>query len=353
MASPHAPREAAKRSAREMAEALANYLRWRRETSSLYYLPRSEAGALESSPISPAVSSSTLPVDSPNQGGVANADSGFRGQTAGVSQARPQREDSSPPASSFSREEKPRSSTPSSPELLKPGSALAEPESEPSTSRRKEAQSWSAARKLRYLQERVVGDCQRCALAKSRKHLVFGVGNPEARIMFVGEAPGADEDRLGEPFVGAAGQRLNQWLAHFELSRDEVYIANVLKCRPPRNRDPEAGEIALCSTFLRAQIRAISPQALVALGRFAGALLLGRPGMRMYEMRGGVHEYRDPKLEGRVIPVVVTYHPSYILRRERDQKAFPSGDVQRCEDENKVLADLQRALSAQAGDARS
>ena len=187
---------------------------------------------------------------------------------------------------------------------------------------RQQAKEWTPTRKLDYLREKVVGDCTRCPLSRTRTKLVFGVGNPEARVMFVGEAPGRDEDLSGEPFVGAAGRRLDRWIDGLGLSRADVYIANVLKCRPPGNRDPDHREVATCSPFLHAQVRAIQPKVIVALGRFAGNLMIGRAS-KMYEMRGSVHEYVDPKNELRV-PVIVTYHPSYVLRREGEEGRAPS-----------------------------
>lgn len=119
-----------------------------------------------------------------------------------------------------------------------------------------------------------IGDCHRCPLGATRTKLVFGTGSPHARVMFVGEAPGRNEDLQGEPFVGAAGKNLNALLAQAGLSRDDVYIANVLKCRPPGNRDPQPGEIAECSPFLREQIRSIWPDVLVCLGNFATRFVL-------------------------------------------------------------------------------
>lgn len=226
---------------------------------------------------------------------------------------------------------------------------------------RRQAEQWPAAKKLAYLRDRSVGDCRRCRLAETRRNLVFGVGNPDADMMFVGEAPGAEEDRRGEPFVGAAGQRLDAWLHELGLQRSEVYIANVLKCRPPGNRDPHPVEIQRCSPFLHAQIRAIQPRVLVALGRFAGCLLLDRQ-LKMYQMRGSVHRYREPKT-GAEFPLVVTYHPSYVLRRDAENMRQARGGQrggrgggrgsgpqpdQRGPIKSegaKVLADLQRAVS--------
>jgi uracil-DNA glycosylase len=220
----------------------------------------------------------------------------------------------------------------------------------PVTAGKSEVERWSAAQKLEYLRERNVGDCRRCPLAKTRRNIVFGVGNPEADVMFVGEAPGADEDRLGEPFVGAAGQRLDQWLTRLGLRRGDVYIANVLKCRPPGNRDPRPEEIERCSPFLHAQIRAIEPVVLIALGRFAGCLLLGDADLRLHQMRERAQRYREPKT-GAEIPLFVTYHPSYVIRRERESRGGPPGQARpdhggmiKSEDQ-KVFADLTRAVS--------
>ncbi|KIG18188.1 Uracil-DNA glycosylase, family 4 [Enhygromyxa salina] len=249
----------------------------------------------------------------------------------------------------------PRDMGPSVPrDMGHPGPAAARgPAARAATSARPSAaargEEWPAAKKLAYLRERNVGDCHRCPLAATRQNIVFGVGDPEAELMFVGEAPGADEDRLGEPFVGVAGQRLDRWLAQLGLGRDRVYIANVLKCRPPGNRDPHPMEIDRCSPFLHAQIRAIEPKVIVALGRFAGCLLLGGDAP-LYKMRGQPQRYREPKT-GVEIPVVVTYHPSYVIRTERKASGgrgprpqTDRGGAIKSEDQ-KVLDDLERAVS--------
>ena len=206
---------------------------------------------------------------------------------------------------------------------------------------RAQAASWSAATKLEYLQRKNLGDCRRCGLCQTRTNIVFGVGNPEARIMFVGEAPGADEDRQGEPFVGRAGQRLDQWLRELGLQRQDVYIANVLKCRPPGNRDPQPEEVDKCSPFLKAQIRAIAPKVLVALGRHAGMLLSRRDDLSLRAMRSAKLVY-DASARGDAelmhIPLVVTYHPAYVLRQE----GAPGSDSERAT--QVVMQDLQRAI---------
>lgn len=202
------------------------------------------------------------------------------------------------------------------------------------------ASQWSAAEKLHYLQRKNIGNCQRCKLSTTRTHVVFGVGDPGAALMFIGEAPGFDEDRNGEPFVGAAGRRLNQWLGRLGMQRDQVYIANVLKCRPPGNRDPEPDEVERCSPFLRAQIRAIAPKVIVCLGRYAGMLLLGKPpDITLREMRSRGWTYVDPG-GAHVATLHVTYHPSYVLRREKE---LPPG--QRNPADDTVMADLQQAIS--------
>jgi DNA polymerase len=153
-----------------------------------------------------------------------------------------------------------------------------------------------------------LGDCRRCQLADARQNLVFGVGHPEAQVVFVGEAPGGDEDRQGEPFVGAAGQLLTRMIAAMGLTRDEVYICNILKCRPPRNRDPEPDEVAACEPFLKRQLEAIRPRVIVALGRYAAQCLL-RTRAPIGALRGRWHEYEGVRL-------MPTYHPAALLRTE-------------------------------------
>jgi uracil-DNA glycosylase len=148
--------------------------------------------------------------------------------------------------------------------------------------------------------------CQRCALGASRTKFVFADGNPRARIVFVGEAPGHDEDIQGLPFVGRAGQLLNQLLAGVGLSRNEVYICNVLKCRPPNNRDPLPDEVATCRPYLLTQLSLINPDLLVCLGRHAAAALL-QTEVAMRDLRGRVIPWNG-------IQVLVTYHPAYFLR---------------------------------------
>jgi DNA polymerase len=173
-----------------------------------------------------------------------------------------------------------------------------------------------------------IGDCTRCKLhAQGRRQIVFGVGNPEADLMFVGEAPGADEDLQGIPFVGRAGQLLTKIIEAINLKREDVYIANVIKCRPPGNRNPEQDEVDTCEPFLFQQIDIIKPKVIVALGTFAARTLLGTLDP-ISRLRGRVYEYRGAKL-------IPTFHPAYLLRN-------PSAKREVWED-MKVVRDLLKA----------
>ena len=158
-----------------------------------------------------------------------------------------------------------------------------------------------------------IGDCTRCKLATlGRKQVVFGVGNPQADLMFVGEAPGADEDVQGVPFVGRAGQLLTKMIEAMGFSRDDVYIANVVKCRPPDNRNPEPDEIESCEPFLFRQIESVKPQVIVALGAFAAKTLL-QTQQPISRLRGNVYDYHGAKL-------IPTFHPSFLLRSPNQKK---------------------------------
>ena len=175
------------------------------------------------------------------------------------------------------------------------------------------------AEALRIIREDL-GDCARCVLHKQgRKQIVFGVGNPNAELMFVGEGPGADEDEQGEPFVGRAGQLLNKMIEAMGLKREQVYIANVVKCRPPGNRTPEKEECDTCSPFLLRQIEVIQPKAIVALGAVAARTLLGL-NEPMARLRVRFYDFRGARL-------AVTYHPAYLLRDPR-QKVETWKDLQ-------------------------
>ena len=187
-----------------------------------------------------------------------------------------------------------------------PAAAAPAPAAEPASAKPRTGQAG-----LQILRDEI-GDCQRCKLAPSRTNLVYGVGNPDADLVFVGEAPGADEDAQGEPFVGKAGQLLTKMIEAMGYSRSDVYICNVLKCRPPGNRNPEPDEVASCEPFLKRQLAAIRPRMIVALGKFAAQCLL-RDDTPITRMRGGFRSY-----EG--IPLMPTLHPAYLLRDPSKKK---------------------------------
>ncbi len=159
---------------------------------------------------------------------------------------------------------------------------------------------------------RELGDCKRCKLCNGRTQIVFGVGNPHAELVFVGEGPGADEDAQGIPFVGKAGQLLTKMIEAMQFKRDDVYICNVVKCRPPNNRNPEPDEIQACEPFLKAQLASIQPKVIVALGKFAAQTLL-RDETPITRMRGQWRTY-----EG--VPLMPTFHPAYLLRQPDEKK---------------------------------
>jgi len=190
---------------------------------------------------------------------------------------------------------------------------------------------YAAAYQAKNLEElrTAIGDCRRCKLWPGRTHLVFGVGNPQAKLMFVGEGPGRDEDLQGEPFVGRAGQLLTDIITKgMGLKREDVYIANVIKCRPPDNRNPEPDEVESCEPFLRKQIELIRPQAIVALGKFAVQTLL-KSKVPVTRLRGVWHDYHGMKL-------MPTLHPAYLLRNPGDKKLV-------WEDIKKVLQELKKS----------
>jgi len=158
-----------------------------------------------------------------------------------------------------------------------------------------------------------IGDCTRCKLhTLGRKQIVFGVGNPEADLMFVGEAPGADEDEQGIPFIGRAGQLLTKIIEAIDLKREDVYIANIIKCRPPQNRNPEPDEVATCEPFLFRQIEAIKPKIIVALGKYAAQTLL-KTDAPISRLRGQLFDYRGATL-------IPTFHPAYLLRNPSSKR---------------------------------
>ncbi len=151
-----------------------------------------------------------------------------------------------------------------------------------------------------------LGDCRRCPLCRGRRHIVFGTGHPDAQLVFVGEGPGRDEDLKGEPFVGAAGELLTRIIQAIKLTREQVYIANIVKCRPPKNRNPEPDEIKTCRPFLERQLKAIQPRFIVALGKVAAQTLLESEAP-ISRLRGRFHDFGGIRL-------LPTYHPAYLLR---------------------------------------
>ena len=172
-----------------------------------------------------------------------------------------------------------------------------------------------------------IGDCRRCKLCSGRTHLVFGVGNPNADLMFVGEGPGRDEDLQGEPFVGRAGQLLTDIITKgMGMKREDVYIANVVKCRPPDNRNPEPDEVAACEPFLKKQIELVRPRIIIGLGKFAVQTLL-QSKIPITKVRGNWHSYHGIKL-------MPTFHPAYLLRNPEDKKLV-------WEDIKKVIKELR------------
>ena len=163
--------------------------------------------------------------------------------------------------------------------------------------------------------EKTVSVCALCGLEKTRTQTVFGVGNHPTDLLVIGEAPGANEDKQGEPFVGRAGQLLNAMLHAIKLSRETVYIANILKCRPPNNRDPLPFEVACCTPYLKRQIELLKPKLIVAVGRIAAQFLLDTK-ETLGKIRGKMHAYQG-------IPLLITYHPAYLLRSPREKaKAY-------------------------------
>ena len=207
-----------------------------------------------------------------------------------------------------SRDRKWRERTPMTAEGLGVPTLSDEPEvtAVPVTIARSEAEALAAIRED-------IGDCTRCKLhTLGRTQIVFGVGNPEADLMFVGEAPGADEDEQGIPFIGRAGQLLTKIIEAIDLRRDDVYIANIIKCRPPQNRNPDPDEVATCEPFLFRQIDVIKPKVIVALGKYAAQTLL-RVDTPISRLRGRVFDYRGAQL-------IPTFHPAYLLRNPSSKR---------------------------------
>ena len=189
------------------------------------------------------------------------------------------------------------------------------------------APSWLSLEEIRS----ELGDCQRCKLHSTRRQIVFGVGSPNADLMFVGEAPGADEDAQGVPFVGRAGQLLTRIIEAIGLRREDVYIANILKCRPPQNRNPEDDEVKSCHPFLLRQIESVKPMIIVTLGKYASQTLL-KSTVAISRLRGNFHDYHGTRL-------MPTFHPSYLLRN-RSAKIDVWKDVQKVRETLKQLGSV-------------
>ena len=189
-------------------------------------------------------------------------------------------------------------------DMEKNGAALSSDSGQPRSS--------SAVQTLSEIREEL-GDCTRCRLCETRKSIVFGEGNPRARLVFVGEGPGRDEDIQGRPFVGRAGQLLTKIIQAMKLERKDVYICNVVKCRPPGNRNPEPDEVANCEPFLKKQIESINPEVIVSLGSVATGLMLKLNKFKMGQLRGTFHQYGNSKL-------MITYHPAALLRNPSFKK---------------------------------
>ena len=188
---------------------------------------------------------------------------------------------------------------------------------------------------LKSLREEI-GDCKRCRLSEGRKNLVFGEGNHEARIMFVGEGPGREEDLQARPFVGDAGMLLTRLIEKMGFKREDVYIANIVKCRPPMNRDPEKDEIERCRGFVERQIEIINPEVIISLGRISAQTLIGNVALKMTAIRGNFFDYKG-------IPLMPTFHPAYLLRNPKD-KWLTWSDAQ------KVLEKLQGSVKQRKGE---
>ena len=173
---------------------------------------------------------------------------------------------------------------------------------------------------LKALREEI-GDCKRCRLSEGRTNLVFGEGNPDARIMFIGEGPGREEDLQSRPFVGDAGTLLTRLIEKMGFKREDVYIANIVKCRPPMNRDPEKDEIESCRVFVERQIEIINPEVIISLGRISAQTLIGDVALKITAIRGNFFDYKGT-------PLMPTFHPAYLLRNPKD-KWLTWSDVQK------------------------
>jgi DNA polymerase len=188
---------------------------------------------------------------------------------------------------------------------------------------------------LKALREEI-GDCKRCRLSGGRTNIVFGEGNPDARIMFIGEGPGREEDLQARPFVGDAGTLLTRLIEKMGFKREDVYIANIVKCRPPMNRDPEKDEIESCRVFVERQIEIINPEVIISLGRISAQTLIGNVALKITAIRGNFFDYKG-------FPLMPTFHPAYLLRNPKD-KWLTWSDVQ------KVLEKLHVPVKQRKGE---
>ena len=315
---------------------LCGHLEWLRENGvrEVPAVPKAAApaaGAASARPEAPAAAEATAPV------------SGLRAAVraaAGVPEKRPVAARPPPPSVKTPPRPRPTARPPdtgaeagsSKPTTDRPPDTGAEAGSSKPTTARPPATGAEAGSSRTLEQIRAeLGDCKRCKLHQKRKNIVFGVGSPTAQLAFVGEGPGADEDTQGIPFVGAAGQLLTKMIEAMGFKRDEVYICNVVKCRPPGNRDPEPEEIDACEPFLKAQLALLKPKAIVTLGKFATMTLLREPNGSITRMRGKWRKY-----EG--IPLMPTFHPSYLLRQQTPETQYS--------EKRKVWEDLQQVMKA-------
>ncbi len=290
-----------------VARDLAGHLEWLRESGvrEVAAPPRPAAPATKAAPQAPSAPGASL--RAVVRAAVAEAARGSGSASALASVSRPAAS-APPPAPETSRNLLPKNAIAVSlaAEAKRPGaSASAAPALAPAPT------SLGQARPLDVIRADI-GDCRRCKLGPGRKKLVFGVGNPKAELVFVGEGPGEEEDNQGVPFVGRAGQLLTKMIEAMGFDRSDVYICNVVKCRPPNNRNPEPDEIEACEPFLREQLSSLSPKVIVALGKFAAQTLL-RESTAISRLRGNWREYCG-------VPLMPTFHPAYLLRSPEEKK---------------------------------
>jgi uracil-DNA glycosylase family 4 len=189
---------------------------------------------------------------------------------------------------------------------------LAESGKQPAVGRKLKSQTAPDKEVLLKRLREEIGDCRKCKLSGKRTNIVFGEGNPDARLMFIGEAPGREEDRQARPFVGDAGKLLTRLIEKMGFKREDVYIANIVKCRPPMNRDPENDEMEQCRGFLERQIEIIKPDVIMSLGRISALTLIGNDKLKISAIRGKFFDYQG-------VPLMPTFHPAYLMRNPKDK----------------------------------